>query len=117
MLDGDRVDVTTCEPDGLVNAVREKLFTKSFWRGQEFILEGMVARYPDAETPGACGKLAPGRDRTFCIVDWNRQRRELEACYKIAHQRCEAAGGRCTLMCHRKGRIDFAAVDVVAPQP
>ena len=90
-----RVDVATCAPDGFVNTLRERVFTQSVWRGQGLILEGMLARYADADSPAACGSRPPGREQVFCTMEWNEKRRELEACYRAARKLCLAAGAKC----------------------
>lgn len=89
-----RLDMSTCEPDGMVNSLRERSDRKTFWISQSVSLEMSLSRMGDGFLSD-CMRILDQSEKLRCVEYKRNLRASVARCYSVANRRCREYGGFC----------------------
>lgn len=82
-----RLDMSTCEPDGIVSSLKERWNVREFWKQEVVSLEMSLERFRGDDFYAICNNDLNAADRRRCIDRKNSIRSSAERCLVVARRR------------------------------
>lgn len=87
-----RLDMSTCEPDGMVNSWRERSNPRDFWISQTVVLERELEWMNSSSVADACSQSDAISEKRRCMEYKTNIRASAARCLSVSRRRCREQG-------------------------
>jgi hypothetical protein len=91
-----RIDLATCEPDGVINVWKERLNPKDFWINQSVVFKTDLSEMTDENGYyDVCRSISSNSERVRCFDYKKSLVDSARRCLPLIIRRCRQHGGFC----------------------
>ena len=87
-----RLNMTTCEPDGMINSWRERSNPRDFWISQTVVLDIGLARMNIISVADECSPSNNLSEKRRCMEYKSNIRASTARCLSVSNRRCREQG-------------------------
>lgn len=88
-----RLELVDCQPDGIMNAWRERLYPKDFWIEQAVVFQKSIEKWDLDGRIQECQSESAQAERDNCVLNRQNQYVTARKCLAHANQLCRKYGG------------------------
>lgn len=87
-----RLNMATCEPDGIVSSWKERSNPRDFWISQKVVLDIELERMRYRSIEQECSDAGTQSDRIRCMEYKRTIRQSAQRCLNVSRRRCQENG-------------------------
>jgi hypothetical protein len=87
-----RLNMSTCEPDGIVSSWKERSNPRDFWVSQKVVLDNELERMRHRSVEQECSDVGTQSDRIRCMEYKKTIRQSAQRCLNVSRRRCRENG-------------------------
>lgn len=87
-----RLNMSTCEPDGMINSWRERFNPRDFWISQTVVLETELERMSSSSVADDCSQSDNVSEKRRCMEYKTNIRASAARCLSVSRRRCREQG-------------------------
>lgn len=90
-----KIKLDDCQPDGIVNSVKEKIDHKDFWINQNVTFESAIEHFYYSDQVRYCNEIPVIESRRICLIDIRSRYKAILNCHEKTKVMCRIYGGFC----------------------